>query len=108
MIAQGSIIANTGPKLEDVHPIIIEGKGHTSLTNVEAFSGGNSALSNFGMSWDFMTVRGIEKCSVSIFGSRMRDYKSDLPITILNPNAVIQAIGCIDKREEPYQFPSDK
>jgi len=102
MIAQGSIIANTGSRLEDVHPIIIEGKGHTSLSNVEAFSGGNSALSNFGMSWDFMIIKGNEKCSVSIFGSRMRDYKSDLPISILNPNAVVQAVGCIDKSEEPF------
>ena len=42
-IAQGSIIANTGPKLEDIHPIIIEGQGHTALANVEAFSGGNPA-----------------------------------------------------------------
>ena len=104
MIAQGSIIANTGSRLEDVHPIIIEGKGHTSLTNVEAFSGGNSALTNFGMSWDFMTIRGNDKCSVSIFGSRMRDYKSDTPITILNPNAVIQAEGCINKMEEPFRI----
>jgi hypothetical protein len=104
MISQGSIIANTGPRLEDVHPIVIEGKGHTSLSNVEAFSGGNSALTNFGMSWDFMTVRGNEICSVSIFGSRMRDYKSELPITILNPNAIIQANGCIDKMEKPYNL----
>ena len=107
MIAQGSIIANTGVKIEDVHPIIIEGKGHSAISNVEAFSGGNGALTNFGMSWDFMTIRGIEKCSVSMFGCRMRDYKSDLPLTILNPNAIIQALGCLDKNEMPYSFPRD-
>lgn len=102
MIAQGSIIANTGPKLEDVHPILIEGKGHTSLTNVEAFSGGNSAISNFGQSWNFMTIHGNGKCTVSLFGCRMRDYKADQPITILNPNAIVQADGCIDKEENPF------
>lgn len=104
MIAQGSIIANTGAKPEDVHPFVIEGKGHTSISNVEAFSGGNSALSNFGMSWDYMIIRGNDKCSVSLFGCRMRDYKSDLPITILNPNVLIQAEGCIDKMEKPFRM----
>ena len=108
MIAQGSIIANTGTELKDVHPIIIDGKGHTALTNVEAFSGGNSALSNFGQSWDFMTVRGNEKCTISMFGCRMRDYKSDQPITILNSNALIQAEACIDKEENPYNLRPQK
>lgn len=108
MIAQGSIIANTGARIEDVHPFIIEGKGHTSVSNVEAFSGGNSALSNFGLSWDFLTVRGNDKCSVSLFGCRMRDYKADLPFSILNPVAVIQAIGCIDKNENPFRLPNEK
>jgi hypothetical protein len=103
-ISQGSIIANTGSKLEEVHPIIIEGKGHTSLVNVEAFSGGNSALTNFGQSWDYLTVRGNDKCTISMFGCRMRDYKSEKPITNLNPNAVIQASGCIDKNEKPFKL----
>jgi len=104
MIAQGSIIANTGEKIEDVHPFIIEGKGHTSISNVEAFSGGNSALTNFGKSQDYMIVRGNDPCSVSLFGCRMRDYQSDLPITILNPNVLIQAEGCIDKMEKPFRL----
>ena len=60
------------------------------------------------MSWDFIAIRGNEKCTVSIFGSRMRDYKSDQPITILNPNAVIQAEGCIDKREESSRLTAGK
>ena len=37
-IAQGSIIANVGKSLDEIHPIIVEGQGHTSFTNVEAFS----------------------------------------------------------------------
>jgi len=108
MIAQGSIIANTGVRIEDVHPFIIEGKGHSAISNVEAFSGGNSALTNFGQSWDYMAIRGNEKCSVSMFGCRMRDYKSDSPLTILNPNAVVQAIGCLDKHEVPFRFPVER
>ena len=55
----------------------------------------------------FMTVRGNEKCTISMFGCRMRDYRSDLPITILNPNAVIQAEGCLDKKEEPFRLPAE-
>lgn len=108
MIAQGSIIANTGAKLEDVHPIIIDGKGHTAISNVEAFSGGNGALTNFGLSWDYMTINGNDKCTISMFGCRMRDYQSDQPITINNPNAVLQAEGCIDKNELPFRFMENK
>ena len=104
MIAQGSIIANTGEKLEDIHPIVIEGQGHTSLSNVEAFSGGNNAISNLGKSWDFMTVKGNEKLTISIFGSRMRNYASDKPFTILNEKAVIQAVACLDGNEEPFNI----
>lgn len=104
MIAQGSIIANVGEKLEDIHPIVIEGQGHTSLSNVEAFSGGNGALTNLGKSWDFMTVKGDEKLTISIFGSRMRNYESENPITILNKEAVIQAVACLDKNEQPYNM----
>ena len=104
MIAQGSIIANTGEKLQDIHPIVIEGQGHTSLSNVEAFSGGNGAISNLGKSWDFMTVKGNEKLTISIFGSRMRNYESDEPFTILNEKAVIQAVACLDGNEEPFNI----
>jgi len=103
-IAQGSIIANTGEKVENIHPIIIEGQGHTSLTNVEAFSGGNGALTTVpeNQSWDFLLVRGDKKLTVSIFGSRMRNYLSDKPITVENKLAVIQAVACFDKEEKLY------
>ena len=78
-------------------------------SNVESFSGGNGAVSNLGESWDFMTVRGDTKCTISLFGSRMRNYKSDKPFTIQNPNAIIQAFGCIDKMEQPFNmFPDQK
>lgn len=91
-IAQGSIIANVGERLEDVHPILIEGKGHTSLTNVECFSGGNPALTTLGASWDFITVR--NEASVTLTACRMQGYKADTPIHISN-GARLQTIGCI-------------
>jgi hypothetical protein len=104
-IAQGSIIANTGPKLEDIHPLIVEGQGHTALSNVEAFSGGNPALSNLGKSQDFLLVRGQQKLTVSLTGCRMRNYVAERPITCLNPNALIQASLCVDKNEQAFAVP---
>lgn len=101
-IAQGSIIANTGPALEEVHPIIVEGQGHTALMNVEAFSGGNAALTTLDRSQDFLLVRGDKKLTITLAGCRMRDYVADAPITRLNPQAEIQALGCIDKQERLF------
>lgn len=103
-IAQGSIIANTGEKVENIHPVIIEGQGHTSLSNIEAFSGGNNALTTVpeNMSWDFLLVRGDKKLTVSVWGSRMRNYKSDSPVTIENNMAVIYMSGCFNKNENLY------
>jgi hypothetical protein len=102
MIAQGSIIANAGETVEETHPIIIEGEGHTAFVNVEAFSGGNGALTNVGRSFDFMLVRGEKKLTVSLIGSRMRNYESANPITLKNPLAVIQAVACLDKDENLF------
>ncbi|RED94969.1 hypothetical protein [Marinoscillum furvescens] len=101
-IAQGSIIANTGEPLANIHPIIIEGQGHTSLSNVEAFSGGNAALSTVpeNMSQDFILVRGDQKLTVSVWGSRMRNYFSESPITLENDQAMVHFAGCIDKDEK--------
>jgi hypothetical protein len=101
-IAQGSIIANTGESQDSVHPVVIEGIGHTSLTNVEAFSGSNSALTTFKGSKDFMLVKGSEKLTVSMYGCRMWGYIAEKPLTIENKNALIQATDCLDKNENPY------
>lgn len=101
-IAQGSIIANTGEKIENVHPIIIEGQGHTALSNVDAFSGSNAALTTLDQSYDYMLIKGDSKLTVSLFGCRMRDYVADQPFTIQNPKAIIQAVACIDKNEDLY------
>jgi hypothetical protein len=98
-IAQGSITANAGPRLADVHPVIVEGQGHTAMTNVEAFSGDNPTVTNFGASWDFMLVRGTKRLTVSLIGSRMRNYEAADPITMENPQALVRMVACVDKHE---------
>jgi len=101
-IAQGSIIANAGTDVDIIHPIVIKGEGHTAITNVEAFSGNNPALTNVAKSYDFMLIEGDKKLTISMVGCRMRDYISPTPITINNKKAIIHAIGCIDKDENLY------
>jgi len=105
-IAQRSVIANTGEEVENIHPIIIEGKGHTSISNVEAFSGENIALTTVpeNQSWDFLLVEGHEKLTISMFGCRMRNYAAEKPVTVKNKQAVIQAVACIDKHENPFSL----
>jgi len=100
MVAQGSIIANVGAKVEDIHPIVVEGQGHLALSNVEAFSGPNPALTALGKSWDYLTIRGDRRLTVSITGCRMRNYESQHPVTVGNPNATVVLTGCFDKAEE--------
>lgn len=95
-IAQGSIIANTGPNLDAIHPFIIEGQGHTSIANVEAFSGGNGALTTLGKSSDFILIRGDQPLSLSLTGCRMANYTAHAPITCQNPRALVQALACVD------------
>lgn len=106
MVSNGSIIANVGEKVADTHPVVVEGKGHLSLSNVEAFSGGNPALTTLGQSQDYLLVRGSDLLTISLFGCRMRNYAGDHPFTVLNPKARIQAVGCWDKNQNPFAFPT--
>lgn len=99
-ISQGSIIANTGPRVEDIHPIIVEGQGHTALANVEAFSGGNGALTTLNKSQDFLLVRGDKHLTVSMVGCRMRNYAADQPVSVQNPRAAVQWVACVDRDEK--------
>ena len=103
-ISQGSIIANAGAPLQEIHPIIIEGQGHTSIANVECFSGSNQALTTVGNCQDFLLIRGEERLTVSLMGCRMRDYVADDPITNENSAAIVQAVACIDKNELAYRL----
>ena len=97
MIAQGGIIANLGTKVEDIHPVYVIGSGHTSLTNIECFSGQNGALTCLGASYDFITLEGTDYSTVAMYGCRLRSYTSDSPITVHNPCASLRATDCVDK-----------
>jgi hypothetical protein len=97
-IAQGSVIANTGRTIEQIHPYVIEGRGHTAMSNVEAFSGGNGALTDKGISYDFLKVQGNDPLTVSLFGCRMQAYAADEPFQIDNPEATVQAVACFDQK----------
>lgn len=103
-IAQGSIIANVKGCAEGIHPIVIEGQGHTSISNVEAFSGPNGALTADGYSDDFLLIKGDKLLTVSLFGCRMRNYRADSPVSIENPNARIEAVACVDKDEKFFSL----
>ncbi len=106
-IAQGSIIANTGEKsVKDIHPVIIEGEGHTALSNVEIFSGQNLALTCIPelQSGDYMLVKGDKRLTVTMTGCRMTKYFAENPVTNENKKALIQAIGCVDKYQQPFNL----
>ncbi|MCI5718172.1 MAG: hypothetical protein MR292_07320 [Alistipes sp.] len=102
-IAQGSIIANVKGCGDGIHPIVITGEGHTAISNVEAFSGGNGALTADGYSDDFLLVEGDRPLTVSLFGCRMRNYRADDPLTVRNPRARIAAVACVDRDERFYE-----
>lgn len=101
-ISQGSIIANAGGALADIHPLIVEGRGHTAFSNVECFSAGNGALTFVGQSQDFLRVRGDQRLTISLVGCRMRNYAGDA-ITVENPRALVRAVACIDRDERLYE-----
>ena len=103
MIAQGSIVANTGKSVADVHPLVVEGRGHLAVTNVQAFSGPNAALTTLGRSRDFLLVRGGERLTVSLVGCRMRGYEQAEPVTLENPRATVSLVGCFDRDERPCE-----
>lgn len=98
-IAQGSIIANVGQRVEDIHPIVVTGIGHTALTNVEAFSGENRALTTLGKSMDYMTILGDKPLTISLVGCRMQGYEALNPITRRNPNAQVKMVGCLTEKD---------
>ena len=62
----------------------------------------DGALTALDRSQDFLPVRGDGRTTVSLFGCRMRNYVAQEPITNLCPRALIQAMACIDKEQEPY------
>lgn len=75
------------------------------LPPVLGATGGNGALTTLNESQDFLLIRGDRKLTVSMFGCRMRNYRSDAPITLRNAAAIVQAVGCVDKEENAFEYP---
>lgn len=110
-IAQGSIIANQGAVLDDVHPVVVTGVGgHTSLTNVDCFSGRNGGTVCTGASKDFLYLPGDGLVTVTMTGCKMSGYKADDPVTLENPLAFVRALGCFDRDGLLYEktLPSEE
>lgn len=103
-ISQGSIIANVGKSVEEIHPFYITGKGHTAITNVECFSGDNPALTNVGASYDYITVDGEGKSTVVLVNCCMSGYVAESPITINNKEAKVSCVACVDKNEKIFDL----
>ena len=54
-----------------------------------------------------LALKGV-RYPISMFGCRMRNYVADTPLTIQNDAAIVRAIGCIDKDENPFEYPSQE
>lgn len=93
MVAQGSIIANTGEDVNEIHPFLVEGNGHLSISNVEAFSGPNPALTTVGESYGYLMVKDADELTISISGARMANYVADKPISKVNSEGTIISIA---------------
>ncbi|MBQ9583030.1 MAG: hypothetical protein IJR25_01725 [Bacteroidales bacterium] len=117
-VAQGSIIASVSPdgKVANIHPFIVQGQGQISITNVDCFSGRAHAdvLTTQGVSYDFLKVQGSNWVLVTGVNCRMRNYQSDVPITVANTQAQVSFINCSNKDGYLFDFrrsgdnPNDK
>ena len=98
-VAQGSIIANASPAgdISEIHPISVSGKGHLSLVNVDCFSGDNPVITNQRCSEDFIRIESDEFLVVTGVNCRMRNYRSDCPVSVDAPKARISFLNCTDK-----------
>lgn len=104
MISQGSIIANVGSAIEDVHAVVVDGCGSTSLVGVELFSGANAALTTLAAAYDFLRVEGDSPLTVVMTNCRMYGYRAADPISVSNPNASVRALSCVDRNGAFFDF----
>jgi len=54
--------------------------------------------------WDYMLIKGNKKLTVTIIDCRMRNYISEIPITIENKNAAVQVVAVIFRNENLYNY----
>jgi len=71
----------TGPRLEDILPIVVGGSGHVSLTHLEAFSAHSAVLTTQAMSENFLLITSTEKLTASLIGCRLMNHRAERPIT---------------------------
>ena len=105
-ISQGAIVANIGADYTKVHPFVIEGSGHTAISNVEAFSGMTGFTSVPGPN-DFIKIEGAVPSNVTLYGCHMQNYVADFPINVLNPKAKVRATDCIDRDGNYFNYETD-
>ena len=105
-VAQGSIIANVSPdgNVANIHPFIVQGSGQISITNVDAFSGRNGAITSQGVSYDFLKAQGSSWVIITAVNCRMRNYQADSPVTIANDRAQISFLNCSNKGGYMYHL----
>lgn len=102
-ISQGTIRANAGSKANAIHPFHITGQGHTSITNVSAYSGLDDSISSLGLCYDFVFIEGGDELLVTLTNCSMKDYSRDDPVYNLNKAAKIRAVNCTDKAGNLYE-----
>ena len=105
-VAQGSIIANVSPdgNVANIHPFIVQGSGQISITNVDAFSGRNGAITSQGVSYDFLKAQGSSWVIITAVNCRMRNYQAASPVTIANDRAQISFLNCSNKGGYMYHL----
>ena len=93
--------------MANIHPFIVQGSGQISITNVDAFSARNGAITSQGVSYDFLKAQGNTWVIITAVNCRMRNYQSDSPITLANSEAQISFLNCSDKGGYLYSFVHD-
>ncbi len=103
-VAQGSIIANVPSGSEGIHPFLVQGNGHLSITNVDCFGTAVPQLTSVREATDYLRVQGSAAVTITGVNCRMRNYSSDKPITIANTKAEVKFDSGVDKSGEVFNF----
>jgi len=106
-ISQGTIVANAGYNISEIHPVYITGQGHTSLLNVNSSAKASDIITSKEQSYDFVYICGSDELLVSMVNCNMRDYSSDFPISITNKKASVRAVNCSDRDGNLFDFAQD-
>ena len=87
----------------DLHPLVVDGQGHTSLTNIELFAGNTPVVSSSSaqlddetliLSEEFLLVEGSKPLTVALLGCRMSTFRAENLLTIRNRTETISTHDC--------------